>query len=304
MAIHNNNHSVPPPVLKAYLSTHFGEDDQVFLQTSGSAKAGLEIHRKHSRLPVFGQISAPPAADGFLIALALAPYQLRPAGQPVVHFLPDSILIHDLNHPFDAYIGSSFDIMFLYIAGTALSSVAAESGAAPITHLSCAPGLGDPVLAGLARAFLPALYAPARDNTLFIDQLAFALNLHVAQRYGGLILPGLTSRRGLSPRQEKRAKDYLAAQAGGDVSIAEIAAACGMSRSYFIRSFRETTGKTPYRWLIEHRVSRARTLLAQSRDTIAEIAINCGFADQSHLTRMFTREVGMSPSIWRRDYRA
>jgi AraC family transcriptional regulator len=304
MAAQNADHSVKPPSLAGYLSAHFGEKDTVVLQTSANAKAELEIYRKHYHQPVFGQVAAPPVSGGFLIALALEPYQLRLGRRPMRRFAPDSVLIHDLTQPFEAYIGSSFDILFLYISSQALDDVAQETGAAPIERLHCEEGMADPVLAGVGRALIPALYCPAKGTALFVGHLAFALNLHIAQHYGALVLPGLTSKRGLTTIQENRAKEYLAAHLAGDVSIAEVAAACGLSRSYFIKSFKESTGKTPHRWLLEHRLSRARTLLAKSSHAIAEIAISCGFADQSHLTRMFTREIGTPPSAWRRDYRA
>ena len=304
MTAQNDNHSGTPLSLAGYLTTHFGEEDAVVLQTSAGAKAGLEIYRKHFRQPVFGKIAAPPAFVGFLVALALGPYQLRLGRRPMQHFAPDSVLIHDLAQPFEAYVGSSFDILFLYISATALDDVAQETGAAPVQRLRCMAGMADPVLAGLGRALMPALYCPARKKALFVDQLAFALNLHIAQHYGALALPGLNAKRGLTPIQESRAKEYLATHLADDVSVADVASACGLSRSYFIKSFRESTGKTPHRWLLEHRLSHARNLLAKSSDAIAEIAVSCGFADQSHLTRMFTREIGTPPNVWRRDYRA
>jgi AraC family transcriptional regulator len=304
MDAQTDDHSITPPSLAGYLAAHFGEEDEVVLQTSPGAKAGLELYRKRYAQPVFGQIAAPSPSGGFLIALALEPYQLRLGRRPMRHFALDSVMIHDLTQPFEAYIGSSFDILFLYISSAALDAVAEETGAAPVERLHGAAGMPDPVLAGLGRALLPALYAPIKGKALFVDCLAFALNLHIAQHYGALVLPGLTSKRGLTPLQENRAKEYLAAHLAADVSIAEVAAACGLSRSYFIKSFKESTGKTPHRWLLEHRLSRARSLLAKSSDAIAEIAISCGFADQSHLTRMFTREIGTPPSVWRRDYRA
>lgn len=303
MIAQNDRDLVGPYSLSCYLSAHFGEYDAMVLKTSVTAKAELEICRKHSKEAVFGRVIAPPVSTGFLIALALSPYQLRHGRQPTKYFDADTVLIVDLNEPLDVYIASSFDILFLHISRTALEDIARQTGAAPIVRLSCKPGQNDPVLAGLGRALLPALYCSSKSDTLFIDQLAFALHLHIAQCYGDLVLPDLKARRGLSPLQEKCAKEYLEAQIDEVISISAVAAACGLSRSYFIRSFKESTGKTPYRWLLEYRLSRARSLLAKSGDAIAEIALTCGFADQSHLTRMFTREIGMSPNVWRRSYR-
>ena len=291
------------PSLNAYLAACFGEDDVAVLRTSAASRAGLDVYRKRCASPALGEVVAPALADGFLVLLALCPCSFGFAGQMPALCAADSVYIQDLSEPFCFHIGSSFDFLVLHVRRAALDGVAQEMGAPDIEHLYCDKITNDPILAGLGCALLPALHSLAERNVMFIDQLAMAINLHVAQRYGGLVLPGSMTRRGLSPAQERRAKAFLAAQLDGDVSIAAAAAACGLSRSYFIKSFRESTGKTPYRWLLEQRLSRARNMLAKSSDAIAEIALACGFSDQSHLTRMFTREMGVSPNVWRRDCR-
>ncbi|MNE90880.1 transcriptional activator FtrA [compost metagenome] len=69
-----------------------------------------------------------------------------------------------------------------------------------------------------------------------------------------------------------------------------------------MRAFKETFGKTPYRWLIEYRIAQASDMLIAGTP-IAEIALACGFADQSHFTRVFSEIVGEAPGMWRRRYR-
>jgi AraC-like DNA-binding protein len=86
-----------------------------------------------------------------------------------------------------------------------------------------------------------------------------------------------------------------------DPSLAELASLCGLSVSHFARAFKQGTGTPPHRWLISKRVERAQKLLVASDAPISEIAQTCGFADQSHLTRVFTRAVGASPGVWRRE---
>jgi AraC family transcriptional regulator len=106
--------------------------------------------------------------------------------------------------------------------------------------------------------------------------------------------------QGLPRWQIRQARDLLAANLANGISTTEIAAACGLSRSYFICAFRRATGETPHLCLMRFRVEKAKELL-ESTLPIAEIALTCGFADQSHLTRVFTKQVGMSPGVWRRE---
>lgn len=103
---------------------------------------------------------------------------------------------------------------------------------------------------------------------------------------------------GLTRWQERRAKEFLSANLK-QVKIADAARECGLSRSHFIKAFKQATGETPHRWLLRLRTSKAQALLLGSL-SIAEIAQECGFADQSHFTRVFRSLVGVPPGLWRR----
>jgi AraC-like DNA-binding protein len=86
----------------------------------------------------------------------------------------------------------------------------------------------------------------------------------------------------------------------GNTSVEEIASACGLSASDFSRSFRKTTGFARHTWLLRARVERAMALLRQREVVVGDVAAACGFANQSHFARVFTRQVGMGPRAWRR----
>jgi AraC family transcriptional regulator len=98
----------------------------------------------------------------------------------------------------------------------------------------------------------------------------------------------------------RRAKEILVTNGSGHVLLADVARECGLSRQYFTKAFKATTGLAPHRWLQQHRIDLGKQLLRETSLPIADIAIRCGFADQSHLTRVFTRLAGLSPAAWRR----
>lgn len=106
--------------------------------------------------------------------------------------------------------------------------------------------------------------------------------------------------KGLAAWQLELSLRLLLRDPSDDLSVAELAARCGLSRSYFGRAFKVSTGLPPRRWLLRHRIQCAQELLERTNDTIAAIAASCGFADQSHLTRVFHEVVGASPAAWRR----
>jgi len=158
----------------------------------------------------------------------------------------------------------------------------------------------DPIVAALENAIRLALDGD-RPNNLLIDSLRQAIDAHQSHRLGTTDVAFSPLRRGLTVCQERRAKKLLIEKAGDDNSIEEIATACKLSRSYFIRAFKSATGETPHRWLIQQRVQKAKDLLLGYLP-IAEIALECGFSDQSHLTRVFSALIGMPPGAWRREY--
>ena len=108
------------------------------------------------------------------------------------------------------------------------------------------------------------------------------------------------ARGGLAPWQERRAKELMSTHLGRQIPLAFVAGECRLSVSHFARSFKQCTGKPPHRWLLENRVERAKELLLDDTVSLAEVALDCGFSDQSHFTRVFSRTVGTSPGTWRR----
>jgi AraC family transcriptional regulator len=160
----------------------------------------------------------------------------------------------------------------------------------------------DPVVDALNGILQLAAARPAMSSAMFVDNIRGAIAEHLRRRraLAETLLP--ERRLGLTGWQERRAKEYLTAHAGEDAPIAEAAAACKLSYSYFIKAFKVTTGQTPHRWLSAHRIELAKELLHGPK-SIVDIALICGFADQSHLTRVFVRLVGTPPGSWRRQNR-
>ena len=107
------------------------------------------------------------------------------------------------------------------------------------------------------------------------------------------------SRGGLAPWQERRAKEVLSANLDGGVPLKDVARECRLSVSHFSRAFRRTMGVAPHHWLLTRRIEVAKEKLRDRRLSLSDVALVCGFADQSHLTRVFTGMVGVSPGAWR-----
>lgn len=96
----------------------------------------------------------------------------------------------------------------------------------------------------------------------------------------------------------RRIIDYLDAHFGADVTLDDLTRLSGLSRTALIRAFRRETGLTPHAWLTDRRVRAARAQLATGAAP-SEVALACGFCDQSHLNRAFKARVGVTPGAFR-----
>lgn len=110
---------------------------------------------------------------------------------------------------------------------------------------------------------------------------------------------GLADRARLAPWQVKIAQDFMLRKTNSVVPLAEIADRLDLSVNHFIKAFANTVGVAPYHWFVRQRIARAASLLETETMSLAQIAIECGFSDQSHFTRSFSGTYGMTPGRWR-----
>jgi AraC family transcriptional regulator len=107
-------------------------------------------------------------------------------------------------------------------------------------------------------------------------------------------------RGGLSPWQIRKVASFIEANLDRSIKNDELASVVRLNTSHFGRAFRNSFGEPPHEYVIRRRVERAQGLMLSTRAPLSEIALDCGLADQSHLTRLFRRMVGQSPRSWRR----
>lgn len=106
---------------------------------------------------------------------------------------------------------------------------------------------------------------------------------------------------GLATWQTRRALAYIEATLGSKVAIRDMADLVALSKSHFRRAFKHSLGSSPMTYVAMRRVERAKIMMASTRQGLTDIALACGFADQSHFNRSFRRIVGVSPGLWRRN---
>ena len=134
-------------------------------------------------------------------------------------------------------------------------------------------------------------------DRILVESLGTALCVRIARRFvEHLPLP---TNKGLSPERLRRVRDYVEAHLDDDLSLTVLADIACLSPYHFSRSFKEAAGVGPQRYVIQRRLERAKSLLRRSKEPLAMIAQEAGFADQSHLTAIFRREMGVTPGRFR-----
>jgi AraC-like DNA-binding protein len=257
--------------------------------------------------PGHGRSKTPRPEDAYAIHIMLAPTSqmgLRVNGRQIaIPALPrGGVILEHLEAEPVADYQSAFDFLRLYIARSTLDALSEGSSDRPFEGLRRPEyGAGDPMLLSLALSTAELLRRGLPEDQLLLDQMALAFHAHLVQAYAGASRdPRLSTHGGLAPWQEKRAKAYLEANLGQAISLAEVAAVCGLSASHFARAFRAATGRPPHQWLLQRRIDAAKRALKASDQPLAQIAELCGFSDPSHFSRAFGKATGETPAAWRR----
>jgi AraC family transcriptional regulator len=139
---------------------------------------------------------------------------------------------------------------------------------------------------------------PDAVSTDYINTQIKALELYLLH-YLGRSDDGLQSKRKQFSYQVSYSMQRLSLSVASKIHIEDVAREIKVSHAYLSKLFRQEVGITPHQFLLLNRIKKAKLLLTDTVVDIATIADECGFSHQSHLTRNFTKEVGISPLRFR-----
>lgn len=177
------------------------------------------------------------------------------------------------------------------------ASIGADHGSARGQYFS-SPNIADRQMAAAFIALSASVTMPPFE-TLRAESLLFGFLGAMLDRHGEPGQHAADFSGNASPAALAHVKDYIQAHYATDLTVAELAGVAGLSRAHLTRAFSAAYHMPPHVYLNTVRVARAQQLISCGMP-LTMVAIACGFADQSHLTRRFKGAVGATPSAWRR----
>jgi AraC family transcriptional regulator len=207
---------------------------------------------------------------------------LTPATTPV------SVRLHD-----------ACEIMHLYLEPALMAQLMVE--VADVDGLELIPQfkLDDPLIYQIGMALRAKLECNGLCDRLYTESMAMAMSAHLIHYHSTQKLKVHNYPNGLSQARLQPVVEYIREHLEQNLSITEMAQMTGMSPYYFSRLFKQSTGLSPHQYLLKYRVEHAKQLLKTTNLSIAAVATQSGFVDQSHLSRHFKRQVGVPPSQFR-----
>ena len=200
--------------------------------------------------------------------------------------------------------GGPVQLCQVYVRRALLDRLVAEAGNRDPTRVELLPQIAaaDPLLEQLVLALKRALEDGCRER-LYLECLALTIGGQLLRAHSSLAPSAPAQVRGLAPWQLRRVVERLHERLEHGVTVGELAELAGLSPSHFAHAFKTATGEAPHQYHRRLRVEHAKAMLADDELPLAEVALACGFASQSHFTTTFCGHVGMPPGRWREERR-
>lgn len=155
------------------------------------------------------------------------------------------------------------------------------------------------LLAGMIRE---ELQDPTGPDHLYLESLITVLSVHVLRTYSAArVGPCRAVRGGLRPEVWSRVDEHIRAGLADKLCVEDLAQVAGLSPSQFARAFRETAGQPPHQYIVSLRLAHAERLLAATELPLSAVAMESGFASQSHLSSAMRRYWAVTPNMVRQD---
>ncbi len=245
-------------------------------------------------------------SDEHTICLSLSPravrlLQIRDSKTYTGLYARGDISITPAEMPFFARWDGDDHYLQIRIASQFIQQVAREALEMDGNGLELLPEFRtrDPQIEAIGMMLLAELQQNHAGSTLYINSLANVLAVHIIRQYT-TTKPELSIHRGGLPQHQLlQVVDYIHNHLDLEIKLSDLAALLNMSQFHFSHKFKQAIGISPYQYLLQQRIERAKQLLKQRDRSITDIALLCGFNSHSHLSKQFRKLTGITPKDYR-----
>lgn len=185
------------------------------------------------------------------------------------------------------------DVVAVHLPTEWIARALGEKGAGLFTRTVSLDDGG--TLTALAREMLTEVNRRGASGRLFAESLSIAFVSHAGARLGERALAQQTRGRAFSRTESERLQDFISSRFRDDLSLTELASVVGLRPRHFSELFHRAFGCSPYRFVLNRKLSEAARLLTTTELDVAEVAYELGFCSQSHFTALFRRAYGVTP---------
>jgi AraC family transcriptional regulator len=194
------------------------------------------------------------------------------------------------------------EVTHLYLSPETMAQVAADAYDRHIKEVELRDVLraDDSVLVGIAASLAQESRDAGLGGRLYAEALRNHACVHILRHYANVVFREPDRSGGLSHAQCRLLNQYLDENLERNISLEELAGVVRLSVFHFTRKFRTEFGCPPHTYLMRKRIERAKAQLAKGNIPLKVVAASSGFSDQSHMTRLFRRLLGVTPAEYRR----
>ncbi len=205
------------------------------------------------------------------------------------------------NIPFFARWEDEEHYLLIRIPTQFVQAIATETLPQDPNRLELAPAfmVRNPQIEAIATLLFTELHQNPSSSHLYLDSLANVLTVNLLRHHTTTTPEPQVYEGGLPPSQLRYVLDYIDSHLDQEIKLAHLAELLDISQFHFSRLFKQSIGVSPHQYLIQQRVERAKQLLKQTKQSIVEIALDCGFNSHSHLSKQFRQLTGMTPKAYR-----
>ena len=205
----------------------------------------------------------------------------------------------------DRYVGEWVGLMnvaHLQLGISDAALMASSDGAYGEVELRASRKFANSRLSALVAAVHAEMLAGFPSGRLFLDSVEQAMAVALVNGHAVRHRPVQIYRGGLGSARLRKIKELVHVKMEDDLSLDEMAESVGLSTAHFARMFRKSTGETPHKFVLRHRIERAKAMLRAPRTRVLAVAVACGFKNQQHFAQVFRDVCRVSPTEYRQDF--